>query len=111
MDGTLDAPCALIAAKRPVGTPYVTKIVVKFVVFKNILWFCWKFSKINLCFDLLWNSYSYGGMGAPSRDAPGMPPDAPGALPDAPGTLPDATGRAHSGQEARRYALCRINLC
>ena len=79
--GTFCAPCALIPAKRPVGTPYVAKIVVKFVVFKNIFDFCWKFSEILLFFAFLWNSYSYGGMGAPSRDAPGMPPDAPGALP------------------------------
>ena len=109
--GTFYAPCALIPAKRPVGTPYVAKIALNFEVFKKHFIFCCKFSEVMLCFASLWNSYRYGGMGAPSRDAPGMLLNAPGLLPDAPKTLPDAPGRAHSGQKARRHALCRKNRC
>ena len=97
-------PCAQIPAERHIDTPHAAKHVVTFAHFLNIFVFAWKFSGNIACFELLWNSHSYGGMGTLSRDAPGRSLAAPGLPSDAPGTLSDATGRAHSGQEARWYA-------
>ena len=104
------SPGAQIPAKRLIDTPHAVKHVVTFTGFLNVFVFAWKFSRNIACFDLVWNSYRYGGMGPLSRDAPGRSLAVPGLPSDAPGTLSDAPGCAHSGQEARRYAPYRKRM-